>query len=322
MTSGEAYHLYLKGRFHWGRRTEESIYKALQLFRQAVEADPLYALAYAGIAEGYTPLGYYCYLPPRETAPKAKAAAQQALEIEPDLAEALTVLGAMTASYDWDMSTGEAMLRKAVALDPAYPRARQWLAECLTMTARFDEAIAEVEEALELDPLLLHTNAAVVMHNYFARRYDDAIERGIKSLELDPNFFPTRLYLGLAYQASGRLSEAVAELQEARVLSSGNTLVTATLAGALAASGKESETNAVLAELEEIGRSRYVLQTTVAAAYACRRDDDQALSCLEKACEDHCLQLPYALTADARFDALRGEARFQNLIQRVAPSIA
>jgi hypothetical protein len=131
------------------------------------------------------------------------------------------------------------------------------------------------------------------------------------------------LYLKGRFHWGKRTEESLYKvLQEARVLSSGNTLVTATLAAALPASGKESETNAILVELEEIGRSRYVPQTAVAAAYACRRDDDQALSCLEKACEDHCLHLPYALTADARFDALRGEARFQSLKQRVARSVA
>ncbi|HYN25961.1 MAG TPA: protein kinase, partial [Pyrinomonadaceae bacterium] len=147
--SPEAYHLYLKARFHWGKRTEESLYKALQLFRQAIEADPMYALAYAGLAEGYVPLAYYCHLSPREGAPKAKAAAERALEIEPELPEALAVLGSMRAVYDWDMPGAEALLRKAVELDPRHPRARQALAECLTLSGRFGDAIAEIERALE-----------------------------------------------------------------------------------------------------------------------------------------------------------------------------
>jgi eukaryotic-like serine/threonine-protein kinase len=314
----EAYHLYLKARFHWGKRTEESLYKALQLFRQAIEADPMYALAYAGLAEGYVPLAYYCHLPPREAAPKAKAAAERALEIEPELPEALAVLGSMRADYDWDTPGAEALLRKAVRLDPRYPRARQALAECLTMTGRFGDAITEIDKALDLDPLSLHMNAAVVMHNYFARRLADAIKHGRQAIELDPSFFPTRFYLGLAYQANGQLTEAVAELQQARALSGGSTLVTATLAGALATSGKEDEANAILAELEEVGLRRYVPQTAVAAVHACRRDLNEALSRLEKACEERCLWLPYALTADPRFDGLRDEARFRRLVRRVA----
>jgi Flp pilus assembly protein TadD len=186
------------------------------------------------------------------------------------------------------------------------------------MTGRFGEAIAEIDTALDLDPLSLHMNAAVVMHNYFARRLVDAIKHGRQAIELDPSFFPTRFYLGLAYQASGQLSEAVAELQQARALSGGSTLVTATLAGALAMSGKEDEANAILAELEEVGLRRYVPQTAVAAVYAGRRDPNEALSRLEKACEERCFWLPYALTADPRFDGLRDEARFRRLVQRVA----
>lgn len=316
--SPEAYHLYLKARFHWGKRTEESLYKALQLFRQAIDADPMYALAHAGLAEGYVPLTYYCHLSPREGAPKAKAAAERALEIEPELPEALAVLGSMMADYDWDMSGAEALLRKAAELDPKYPRARQALAECLTLTGRFDDAIAEVERALNIDPLALHMNAAVVMHNYFAHRQADAIKHGRQAIELDPSFFPTRFYLGLAYQASGQFTEGVAELQQARALSGDSTLVTATLAGALAASGKEDEAKSILAELAEVGLRRYVPKTAVAAVHASLQNHNEALSQLEKAFEERCGWLPYALMSDPRFDGLRDEARFQRLVQRVA----
>ena len=314
--SSEAYHLYLKGRFHWGKRTEESLYRALKLFRQAIEADPTYALAYAGLAEGYVPLAYYSYLPPREAAPKAKAAAQSALEIDPELPEALGALGSMMAVYDWDITGAEALLRNAVELDPQYARGRQALAECLMIAGRSGEAVAEMEAALEIDPLALHLNAALVMHNYFARRPSVAIECGHKALELDPSFFPTRLYLGLAYEASGRLAEAVTELQQARALSNDSTFVTATLAGVLAAFGKDDEAGALLAELQEIGRKRYVPQTTVAAAHICRGAEKEALACLETACDERCIMLPYALTVDPRFDALRSEERFQRLARR------
>jgi TolB-like protein/Flp pilus assembly protein TadD len=316
--STEAYHLYLKGRFYWGKRTVESLYKALQLFRQAIEADPMYALAYAWLAEGYVPLAYHCHLPPREAWPKARAASERALEIEPELPEALAVLGIMKAAYDRDMLGAEALLRKAVALDPQYPRARQALAECLTMTGRFDEAITEIEKGLDLDPLLLHMNAAAVMHNYFARRPVSAIKHGRQAIELDPGFSPARHFLGLAYQANGQHVEAVAELQQARSLSGGSTLITGSLAGALAASGKEAEARAILAELEQVGLSRYVPQTAVAAAHACLGDFTEAISRLERASDERCVWLPYALMADPRFDDLRNEARFSSLVRRLA----
>jgi serine/threonine-protein kinase len=314
--SSEAYHLYLKGRYHWGKRTEESLYRALQLFRQAIDADPTYALAYAGLAEGYVALAYYSYLPPKECAPKAKAAAQRALEIDPELPEALAALGSMMAVYDWDISGAEALLRKAVELDPQYARGRQALAECLMISGRSGEAVAEMEAAVEIDPLALHLNAALVMHNYFARRPSVAIEGGRKALELDPSFFPTRLYMGLSYEAVGRLAEAVTELQQARALSNNSTFVMATLAGVLAAFGKDDEASALLAELQAIGEKRYVPQTIVAAAHICRGAEREALACLERACDEHCIMLPYALTVDPRFDAVHSEERFQRLVRR------
>lgn len=314
----EAYHLYLKGRFYWAKRTEDSLYKSIRLFRQAIEADPMYALAYAGLAEGYVPLAMYCHLPPRESVPKAKAAAEKALEIEPELPEALSVLGSMMAIYDWNLSGAEGMLGKALQVDPKYPRARQGLAEVWTLAGRFDEAIAEVQTALDLDPLALHMNAAVVMDKYFARRHAEAIKHGQQTIDLDPSFFPTRFYLGLAYQANGQFAEAIAELQQARALSGNSTFMTATLAGALASSGKVEEANAILAELDEVSQGRYVTQTAVAAAHACKGDLNEASARLERACDDRCPWLLYALKADCRFDVLRDDARFQRLVQRVA----
>ena len=163
--SAEAYHSYLKAKFYWGKRTEQSLKKSLELFRQAIETDPMYALAYAGLAEGYIPLAVYCHLSPQEAVPKAKAAAERAIEIQPELPEALTVLGSVRLHYEWDSWQSEELLRKAVSIDPKYPRARQALAESLAITGRFNEAITEVKKALDLDPLSLHMNAAMVEHN-------------------------------------------------------------------------------------------------------------------------------------------------------------
>jgi serine/threonine protein kinase len=314
----EAYHLYLKGRFYWGKRTEESLYKSLQLFRQAIEADPTYALAYAGLAEGYVPFFFYCHLSPQEAAPKAKAAAERALEIDPELPEALAVLGSMMTHFDWDLSGGERLLRQAVALDPKYPRARQDLAECLTITGRFDEAIEQINKALDLDQLSLHMNAAAVMHNYYARRHAESIRYGRSGVELDPSFFPTHYFLGLAYQGNGQISEALAEFEQAKALAGGSTLVKATLACALAASGRGDEAKSILAELDQIGMKRYVPQTIMSAAYAALGDTSEALSRLERACDDRCAWLRFGLASDARFDSLRSEKRFEQIVERVA----
>ena len=334
----EAYHLYLKGKYYWGKRTEESLYKALQLFRQAIDLDPTYALAYAGLAEVYAPLFFYCHLPPKEAASKAKAAAERALEIEPELPEALALLAPMKSHFDWDVTEAESLLRRAVTLDPKYPRARQALAEVLTVTSRFDEALEQIDKALELDPLSLHMNAAAAMDYYYARRYTEAIKHGVAGVELDPSFYPTYLYLGLAYQATGQFSEAVEAFEKAQTLSSdrgssptvreglkiatkapfsnGTTLVNATLACGLAAWGKKDDAKAILEELDR--STRYVPQTIVSAAYAALGKIEESFTRLERACDEHCPWLRFGLTSDARFDCVRGEKRFAEVVARVA----
>ena len=316
----EAYHLYLKGRFYWAKRTEEGLFKGIQYFRQAIELDPTYALAYAGVAEGYVPLAVYCHLAPKDACPKARAAAQAALEIDPKLAEARTALGAIMSYYDWDLENAEKELRQATALDPKYARARQALAENLTISGRLEEAAIEAKRALELDPLALSLNAFMAMTYYFGREYDKAIEHGLRTVDMDPNFFPGYFYLGLAYQMNGQLPEAAAALQQARMLSNNSTLMVASLGGTFAAWGNQEEARNILHELEQMGRRKYVSQVFVAAILTGLGEIDQALTCVETAYEDRCTWLPRCLTADARLDKLHNEPRLQRLIRRMGIS--
>jgi serine/threonine-protein kinase len=312
-----AYHLYLKGRFYWAKRTEEGLYKGIQYFRQAIELDPTYALAYAGVAEGYVPLAVYCHLAPTDACPKARAAAQAALEIDPKLAEARAVLGAVLSYYEWDQETAEKELREAIALDPKYPRARQALAESLTISGRFEEAEKEARRALELDPLALSLNAFMAMTYYFGHAYDKAIEHGSRTVDMDPSFYPGYFYLGLAYQFNGQLAQAAVALQQARVLSNNSTLMVASLGGVFAAWGKHEEALNILYELKQMGSRKYVSQVFAAAIWTGLGEIDQALTCLETAYEDRCTWLPRCLTADARLQKLHGEPRLQALIRRV-----
>jgi tetratricopeptide (TPR) repeat protein len=268
----------LKGRFYWAKRTEEGLYKGIQYFRQAIELDPTYALAYAGLAEGYVPLAVYCHLAPKDACPKARAAAHAALEIDPRLSEARTVLGGIMSYYDWDLENGEKELRQAAALDPKYPRARQTLAENLTIRGCFEEALIEAKHALELDPLALSLNAFMAMTHYFGREYDKAIEHASRTVDMDPNFFPGYFYLGMAYQVNGQFAEAAAALQQARVLSNNNTLMVASLGGAFAAWGKQEEARNILRELEQMNRRKYVSQVFVAAILTGLGEIDQALN--------------------------------------------
>jgi tetratricopeptide (TPR) repeat protein len=272
------------------------------------------------LAEGYVPLAFYCHLAPKDACPKAKAAAHMALEIDPELSVALTVLGAIKNYYDWDLEGAEKDIRAAIEMDPKYPRARQALAENFLNTRRFVEAAAEAKRALELDPLTLSLNAFMTMTYYFGREYDKAIEHGLRTVDMDPNFFPGYFYLGMAYQLKGQFVEAAAALQQARVLSNNSTLMVACLGGVLAGWGREQEARNILRELEEMGRRKYVSQVFVAAILAGLGDKDQALTCLEKAYEDQCTWLLRCLKADARLDSLRGEARFQDLICRIGIS--
>ncbi|HEV3333024.1 MAG TPA: protein kinase [Bryobacteraceae bacterium] len=312
----EAYHLYLKGRFYWAKRTEEGLFKGIQYFRQAIEIDPTYALAYAGVAEGYVPLAVYCHLAPKDACPKARAAALAALEIDPQLAEARTVLGATMSYYDWDLANGEKELRRAIGLDPKYPRARQAVAENLTMGGRFEEATVEAKRALELDPLALSLNAFMAMTYYFTREYEKAIEHGLRTVEMDSNFFPGYFYLGMAYQVDGQYQEAASAMQKARVLSNNSTLMVASLGGVFAAWGKHEEARNILAELKHMGHRKYVSQVFTAAILAGLGEIPQALTHLETAYEDRCTWLPRCF-ADARLDKLHAEARWQDLWRRI-----
>ena len=313
----DAYHFYLKGRHCWTRRTEESLRKAIQFFRQAIDCDPTYALAYGGMAEGYVPLAFWGHLPPKDVWPKAKTAANLALEIDPELSEARAVLGSFKTAFEWDLPGAEKELREAIQLDPNYPRARQCLAECLTLKKRFEEAEAEVKGALELDPLSLHMNAALAMHSYLGRRFDEATNYGRSALELDPTFYPTRFYLGLAHAEKEEYPDAINELQLARTLSNSSTLVVASLGAAFAAWGKQEEARKILAELEEISKRKYVSQAFVAAIFAKLNDKDSAFAALERAFAERSTWMLYCLSVDPRFDNLRGDARFQDLRRRV-----
>jgi serine/threonine protein kinase/tetratricopeptide (TPR) repeat protein len=313
----EAYHLYLKGRFHWGKRTAEGLHRAIQYFRQAIEGDPTYALAYAGLAEGYVPLGFYCHLAPSDALPKARSAAEKALEIDPHLPEAVSVLASIKAFYDWEPAEGEKLARAAIKMDPKYARARQVLTECLMVLRRPVEGLAEIKRALDLDPLSLHLNAAVSMMYHFAGQHEEAADYGRKTVELDSNFFPGYFYLGLAYSALRQHSEAVEALQKATALSNNSTLMLAALGGAFAFCGKDEEARKVLGELQQLRQRKYVSQIFVAAIHAGLGENDPALVCLEKAYDDRDSWLLRCLITDPRFDKLRGKARFRKLARRI-----
>jgi len=263
------------------------------------------------------PLGFYCHLAPSDALPKARSAAEKALEIDPHLPEAVSVLASIKASYDWEPAEGEKLARTAVKMDPKYARARQVLTECLMTLRRPAEGLAEIKRALDLDPLSLHMNAAVSMMYHFAGQHEEAADYGRKTVELDSNFFPGYFYLGLAYSALRQHSEAVEALQQATALSDNSTLMQAALGGAFALWGKDEEARKVLGELQQSKQRKYVSQVFVAAIHAGLGENDPALGCLEKAYDDRDSWLLRCLITDPRLDKLRGKARFRKLARRI-----
>jgi serine/threonine protein kinase/tetratricopeptide (TPR) repeat protein len=310
----EAYHLYLKGRFYWAKRTQEGLERSMHYFREAIECDPTYALAYAGLAEAYVPQGYYCHTAPTEAFPRARAAAERALEIDPHLAEARSVMAMIRGSFDRDLRGGEREARAAILDNPNYPRARQALAEILSVQERFDDALAEIIRGVEMDPLALYMNAALAMAYYYARRFDAAIAQAQVTIDLEP-FYPAYLFLGLACQQAGRSSDAVAALERASALSQRSTMTLAALGAALAADGRKAEAAAILRELdEESARGRYVSGVWEAAIHTGLGDSGRALDCLERGGRDQCCWLLRCVRLDARFDGLRDLPRFAALV--------
>jgi tetratricopeptide (TPR) repeat protein len=253
----EAYQLYLKGRFFWNKRTEENIRKGIEYFRQAIEVDPTYALAYAGLAESYMPLAWWGYLPPSEAYPKVKAWTLKGLELDDQLAEAHSPLGCVLFIYERDLESGEKELQRAIELNPNYPRAHQNYGEILARLGDFEPAAGQLRQALELDPLspILHVVDGLI--SYFARRNQEVIPKCRKSLDTEPRFPPAHYFLGLALEQLGQFEHAVEYLLKA-LETERQTMIQAELGRAYALWGREAEARSVLRALEKTSEETYV----------------------------------------------------------------
>jgi serine/threonine protein kinase/Flp pilus assembly protein TadD len=312
----EAYQIYLKGRHHWNRWTEEGFYKAIEYFQKAVEKDPGYALAYAGIADSYVLLGWNSYLPPKEVFPKGKAAALTALRLDPDLGEAHTPLAAVLWLHDWQWHEAGKEFKRSLELNPTYPTANHWHAEYVMTMGRQVEAIALMKKSQELDPLSLIINDAIGWANYMAQRYDEALEQLLQTAELDPNYPVTYWFLGAIYRATGRYELAITEGEKAVKLSGGSPVMRAALAHSYGKAGKAKEALQILDELTELAKWKYVAPHFFAAIHIGLGDNDRAVECLEKSYEEHSHWLIY-LHIDPSMNELRNDPRFQNLLRRV-----
>ncbi len=314
----EAYQLYLKGRFYWNKRTAAGLKKGIEYFHQAIDLDPNYALAYAGIADCYSLLGWDLFgaFPPRDALSIAKAAAIKAVELDDSLAEAHNSLAWTKLAFDWDWSGAESEFTRAIELNPGYAVAHHWYAECLVGMGRYDKALAEIRRAQELDPLSQIISSVVGWILYFERRYDLAITQFRKALELDPNFWVAYWTLGRTYEDKGMFAEAEAEIQKAIELSARTPFSLAALGHVYAVSGRRAEAQQALRELKDLSKQRYVPPFSVATIHAGLDEKDQAFQWLERACEERSGWLIW-VKADPTCDPLRFDARFQDLLRRM-----
>jgi len=312
----DAYRLYLKGRHHWNRWTEDGFYKAIEYFQQAVKKDPGYALASTGLADSYVLLGWNSYLPPKDAFPKARAAAMAALRLDPELGEAHAPQAAVLWLHDWQWPEAEMEFKRSLALNPAHPTASHWYAEYLMTMGRQAEAIARMKNSLELDPLSLIISVAIGWAYYMARQYDDAIEQLQRTIEMDPNYPVTHWILGLILREMGRYELAIVEGEKGVKLSGGSPLISAALAQTFAAAGKKKKAIQILDELTKLAKQKYVAPYYFAGVHIGLGEGDHAMECLEKSYEEHSHWLIY-LHIDPSMDALLPNPRFQDLLRRV-----
>jgi len=312
----EAYRRYLKGRHHWDRWTEDGFYKAIEFFQQAVEKDPGYALAYAGLADSYVLLGWNSYLLPKDAFPKAKMAAMRALRLDPDLAEAHTSLAAVLWLHDWQWQEAQTEFKRSLALNPAYPTANHWYAEYVMTMGRHVEAIERIKDSQELDPLSLIISVAIGWAFYMARRYDDAIAQFRRTVELEPNYPTTHWMFGLVLRKMGRYELAITEGEKGVKFSGGSSLMSAALAQTFAAAGRRSQAAEILDELTRLAKEKYIAPYFFAGIHAGLGENGRAIQYLEESYEEHSHWLIY-LHIDPSMDGLRSDPRFQDLLRRI-----
>jgi len=316
--SPEAYEDYLKGRYYWNKRSGEGFEKAIGYFEDATRKDPQYALAYAGLADCYGIIGATIYgrLPASEAAPKARAAAIRALEIDPSLAAAETSLATAKFNYDWDWAGAADGFKKAIQLDPSYSTAYQRYSLYLSAMGKFDDSFEQIKKARELEPLSISINTSLGWRLYLAREYDRAIAQLRDTLEMDPASEWAHLNLGQAYEQKGQFGPAIEELQKALELSHSSPLTLSALAHAEALSGNHAEANKSLAQLEELSKKQYVSPYYVAIVYLGLGKNDVAMNWLEKAYTDRSNGLVF-LKVEPELDPLRANRRFVALQNRL-----
>lgn len=312
--NSEAYGAYLRGRYHSNKWTL-GFKSEIKYFNQAIQIDPTYALAYAGLADAYYRASTVL-LPPNEAMPKAREASLKAVEMDDSLAEAHASLGVAREYCDWDLAEAEKEFRRAIELNPNYALGRLWFGLYLTEMGRLDESIAELQQAQQLDPLSLEINAFIALPFYCARQYDRAIEQLEKTLEIDPIYPQADYFLGWAYEQKCELAQAIAQYQKSVDLIPHFPMGLAALGHAFAVWGKKDEARKMLEQLNERSSQVYVSPYDVALVHIGLGETDRAFELLEKAFEERSVWM-VRLNVDLRLDSLRSDPRFVDLVRRV-----
>jgi serine/threonine-protein kinase len=314
--SGEAYQAYLKGRYHWNKRTDEGFKQAAVFFQEAIAKDPNYALAYTGLADCYTLRSDYGFLAPQEGYALAKGAVTLALKYDDSLAEAHTSLASIKAVTDWDWQGAENEYRRAIELNPKYPTAHHWYAAQLLLQGRLDQALQEIKIAQQLDPLSLGINKDFAVILLYSRDYDKALEQCRKTLEIEPSFGTMSTYIAQIYELKQKYPEATAEIEKAHAAAPEDVEITYALGQAYALMGRKDEALKISNELNQPEKQNAYLPKEAAYLYALLGEKEQAAVILQKAAENHYVAVA-ELKMDPRLDELRKDPRVVELLLKI-----
>lgn len=315
-TSAAAYEAYLRGRFYWNLRGEEELKKGLEYFQKAVQMDPQFTLAYTGLADSYNVLSYYGAISAREGFPQSKAAAEKALAMNENSAEALTALAYAKHYYDWDWAEAEKLFRRAAAANPNYAPAHQWFAAQLMALGRMPEAIAEMQHARDVDPQALIIQAGLGWIHYHARDNASALEQLQRTLAREPDFLPAHFWLGQVYEQTKNYAQARAQFRKVIELSGNSPAARGELAYLYALQGQKAQAEALLEDFLRLAKQRYIEPDMIARIYLGLERKDEALTWLEKALEARSATMAL-IGVDPRYDPVRRTPRFQSLLRRM-----
>jgi serine/threonine-protein kinase len=312
----EAHEAYMRGRYHWNRRTEHEVKQSVEYFSRAVALDPQFAEAHVGLSEAYNVLGFYAWLPPAEVFPKGRAAAERALSLQPNLADAHASLAYVRLYYDWDWAAAEAAFQRALQINAGSALVHQWYANYLTSRGRFDAALTEMQRAIELDPLSSIMSAARGWILWYARRYPEALAALNASLAIDPEFLQSHLWRALIHEQLEQWPAAEAAAENAIRISNRSPSAVTALARIAARTGRRVEAQRLVNELTARAQPTYVSRYDLALIHLALDDRARALDLLEESLERRENPLVFARW-DARLDRVRADPRFKAIVDRV-----